>query len=133
MTCPVGPTCFRTSAMNSSAYCHNPILLCLGDVDDEIFENALAEGEVCHFWVELQAPHLGGEVFYGDEVSVGRSGHRPEALRDLVQLVPMRHPHDELLGQSLEERRPAALHARHVRLAVLALQAGSHLAPEDVG
>mmetsp|Transcript_36144 Transcript_36144/g.61620 ORF Transcript_36144/g.61620 Transcript_36144/m.61620 type:complete len:405 (+) Transcript_36144:570-1784(+) len=111
---------------------HDPVLLRFGDGDYEVFKNILAKGRVCHFWVELQSPHLGRDVFNSDKVSIRCPGHCLEPSWHFMQLVPMRHPHDKFFRQTCKERRIATLHAGHGSLSIFAFEARCYLPPKDM-
>ena len=112
---------------------HDPVLLGPGDAYDEVAQHVLPALGVRHLGMELQAPHPLVQVLHGDELGVLGSRHVPEALGQLVQLVPVRHPHGEGVRQALEQGAVAPLAPGHRGLAVLPLLARRYSAPEGLG
>jgi hypothetical protein len=58
--------------------------------------------------------------------------HSLESIRNLVELVSVRHPHLKLLRQSLQERAVASLNPGNHGLSILVVKARSHRSSKDV-
>jgi hypothetical protein len=111
--------------------------------------------------MKLEAPHFRLDIFDANVLCIGRGTYTThththtsvefckilsmttnthtiiltdslESIRNLVELVAVRHPHLKLLRQSLEERTVASLNPGHHGLSILVMKSRSHHPSKDV-
>lgn len=82
---------------------HCPVLLCAANLNSEVLEDLCAVLCVCNLWVKLETVDVLALVADGSVFGVGRSGDGVEALWELGQLVTVRHPHLELVLESIKQ------------------------------
>ena len=141
---------------------HHPILLCTCNIYDEVFKYVFTQRRVCNFRVKLEAPPLLRNVFNSDEISIRCSRclfftsksnasisdvklpwaifpvdyklrtHCLKPIRNLMQLVSMTHPHDELFRQPSKKWRVASFYSRDRCFAILSFLARGNFSTKHV-
>mmetsp|Transcript_13940 Transcript_13940/g.23167 ORF Transcript_13940/g.23167 Transcript_13940/m.23167 type:complete len:344 (-) Transcript_13940:148-1179(-) len=113
--------------------CHDPVWDRTSNTNHKILQQILSEWRVSDFRVKLKTPEALLQVLDSDKLSVIGSGNSLEPIRNLTELISVRHPHLAFRRETFKEWTVASLYTSDNRLAVFMLESWSNLTPKDVG